>query len=404
MNGSKSAARIAPIEDAIEAIRQGRMVILVDDEDRENEGDLVVAADAITAELVAFMVREARGLMCLALDPGRCDALGLPPMVEHNTAPLGTAFTRSIDHRSVAGVRGISASARATTILKAVDPATPASDFVMPGSVFPLRARAGGVLVRSGQTEGSVDLARLAGRAPAGVICEIMGPDGTMMRLGKLLEFGARHGLLVTTVAALIRYRLEHERLVRVVSQARLPTEHGTFEVRAYENMTDGHIHVALVHGELKADEPVLVRVHRADALADVFGLGVHKARTSLERALARIAREPAGVVLYLRPAGDADPIDARLKYSGALMRGERPEAPAAALGGPMGFHDFGIGAQILSDLGLGKIRVMTNTPRSFKGLSGHGLEIVDWVPLDPGPVEEPPTGSEPDRQGAEGR
>jgi len=386
MNGEHAATRIAPIEDAIEAIRQGRMVILVDDEDRENEGDLVVAADAITPEIVAFMAREARGLMCLALAPERCDALGLPPMTEHNTAPLGTAFTRSIDHRSVAGVRGIAASARATTIRKAVDPATPAAEFVTPGNVFPLRARPGGVLVRSGQTEGSVDLARLAGRAPAGVICEIMGPDGTMMRLGKLLEFGARHGLLVTTVAALIRYRLEHERMVREVSRARLPTEHGTFEVRAYENTIDGHIHVALVHGEPRADEPVLVRVHRADALADVFGLGVHKARTSLERALSRIAREPAGVVLYLRPTGDDDPLDVRLKYYGALMRGERPEASASAAslgGGAMGFHDFGLGAQILSDLGLGKIRVMTNTPRSFKGLSGHGLEIVDWVPLD---------------------
>lgn len=375
---AESTSRIAPIEDAIQAIREGRMVILVDDEDRENEGDLVIAADAATPETIAFMAREARGLICLALTAERCEELGLAPMTAHNTAPLGTAFTRSIDHRTVAGVQGIAASARATTIQKALDPATDPSELVTPGSVFPLRARPGGVLVRSGQTEGSVDLARLAGRSPAGLICEIMGPDGTMMRLSKLLEFGERHGLLVTTVAALIRYRLEHERLVKLVSKARLPTEHGTFEVRAYENTIDGHIHVALVHGELRADRPVMVRVHRADAVADVFGLGVHKARTSLERALARIAREEAGVVVYLRPDGDADPIDARLRYYGALVRGERPDA-----GAQMGFHDFGIGAQILSDLGLGKIRVMTNTPRSFKGLSGHGLEIVDWVPLD---------------------
>ncbi len=378
---------IAPIEDAIAAIRDGRMVILVDDEDRENEGDLVIAADAVTPEVLAFMAREARGLMCLALTAERCDELGLEPMVVNNTAPLGTAFTRSIDHRSIAGVRGISASARATTILKAIDGATTARDFVTPGNVFPLRARPGGVLMRSGQTEGSVDLARLAGRAPAGVICEIMGPDGTMMRLSKLLEFGERHRILVTTVAALIRYRLEHERLVRLVSRARLPTEHGTFEVRAYENAIDGHIHVALVHGEPRADEPVLVRVHRADAVADVFGLGVHKARNSLERALARIAREKAGVVVYLRPDGDTDLLDARLRYYGALVRGERPESvdPRSGRGGPMGFHDFGIGAQILGELGLSKIRVMTNTPRSFKGLSGHGLEIVDWVPIEEG-------------------
>lgn len=384
--------KIAPIEDAIAAIRDGHMVILVDDEDRENEGDLVIAADAITPEIIAFMAREARGLMCLALTAERCDALGLQPMVVNNTAPLGTAFTRSIDHRSVAGVGGISASARATTIKHAVDPASLGSDFVTPGSSFPLRARKGGVLVRSGQTEGSVDLARLAGRAPAGVICEIMGADGTMMRLPKLLEFGVRHGLLVTTVAALIRYRLEHERLVKLVSKARLPTEHGTFEVRAYENTIDGHIHVALVHGDPSTQASVLVRVHRADAVADVFGLGVHKARTSLERALSRIAREEAGVVVYLRPDGDADPIGARLRYYGALVRGEKPEPgertdgpDSRRRGGQMGFHDFGIGAQILGDLGLSKIRVMTNTPRSFKGLSGHGLEIVDWVPLEDG-------------------
>jgi 3,4-dihydroxy 2-butanone 4-phosphate synthase/GTP cyclohydrolase II len=368
---------IAPIEDAIAAIAAGRMVILVDDEDRENEGDIVVAADAITPEQVAFMAREARGLICVAMTSARCDALGLPPMTEHNTAPLQTAFTKSIDHVSVAGLGGISASARAKTILEAISADSQSADFVSPGSVFPLRARDGGVLVRSGQTEGSVDLARLAGRAPAGVICEIMSSDGTMMRLGRLLEFGERHGMLVTSVAALIRYRLEHERLVRLVSSARMPTEHGTFEVRAYENTIDGRIHVALVHGSPRPEVPTLVRVHRSDAVADVFGLGVHKARTSLERALSRIAREESGVVVYLRPDGDADPLDARLRYYGALVRGEKPQ-PAA-----MGFHDFGVGAQILSDLGLGRIRVMTNTPRTFKGLSGHGLEIVDWVPLD---------------------
>lgn len=384
---SETKPEIAPIERAIEAIRAGRMVILVDDEDRENEGDLVIAADAVTPEAVAFMAREARGLMCLALTAERCDALGLQPMVSNNTAPLGTAFTRSVDHRSVAGVGGISASSRATTIARIVDHETGPAELVTPGHVFPLRARPGGVLVRSGQTEGSVDLARLAGRAAAGVICEIMGPDGTMMRLPKLLEFGARHGLLVTSVAALIRYRLEHERLVKLVSRAKLPTEHGTFEVRAYENAIDGHIHVALVHGDPSRGDSVLVRVHRADAVADVFGLGVHKARTNLERALARIAREDAGVVVYLRPDGDADPVHLSLDFYGAVVRGERPQSAAGVSGpprrgGPMGFHDFGIGAQILSDIGLTRIRVMTNTPRSFKGLSGHGLEIVDWVPL----------------------
>ncbi|MFO0748650.1 MAG: 3,4-dihydroxy-2-butanone-4-phosphate synthase [Myxococcota bacterium] len=369
---------IAPIEDAVAALADGRMVILVDDEDRENEGDLVIAADAVTPASVSFMLREARGLMCLALDSARIDALGLLPMARNNTAPLGTAFTNSIDHVSVAGVGGASAAARAATMRAAVDPTSRPEDFVTPGSVFPLRARQGGVLVRSGQTEGSVDLARLAGHAPAGVICEVMAPDGTMMRLPGLLEMGERHGILVTTVAALIRYRLDHERLVRCVTRARLPTDHGEFEIRCYESTLDGTIHVALIHGEVRADRPTLVRVHRSDAVADVFGLGVHRARTSLARALERTAQEEAGVVLYLRPDGDADPLDARVRYYGALTRGEKAGPP----GGAMGFHDFGIGAQILSDLGLGKIRVMTNTPRTFKGLSGHGLEIVDWVPL----------------------
>ena len=368
---------IAPITDAIAALAAGRMVILVDDEDRENEGDIVIAADAITPEAVAFMLREARGLMCLALSAEHIQALGLVPMARLNTAPLGTAFTNSIDHVSVAGVGGASASARARTILAAVDPSARPEQFVTPGSVFPLRARQGGVLVRSGQTEGSVDLARLAGRAPAGVICEVMAADGTMMRLPQLIELGARFDIPVTTVAALIRYRLEHERLVREVTRARLPTDHGDFEIRCYENTLDGHIHVALVHGEIRADRPTLVRVHRSDAVADVFGLGVHRARTHLARALERTAHEEAGVVLYLRPDGDQDPLDARVRYYGALTRGERPSG-----GTSMGFHDFGIGAQILSDLGLGQIRVMTNTPRTFKGLSGHGLEIVDWVAL----------------------
>lgn len=369
---------IAPIEEAIAAIARGEMVILVDDEDRENEGDIVVAADAVTPEMIALMSREAKGLICVALAPQICDRLGLAPMTEQNTAPLQTAFTKSVDHVSVAGLGGIAASARAKTIHELIKPEARSVDFVTPGNVFPLRGREGGVLVRSGQTEGSIDLARLAGRAPAGVICEIMSNDGTMMRLTKLLEFGRKHNMLVTSVAALIRYRLEHECLVRCVAEATLPTDHGEFQVRAYENTIDGHIHVALIHGEPNPEEPVLVRVHRADTLSDVFGLGVHKARNSLEQSLARIAKEKAGVVVYIRPEGDRSSLEDRLRYFGSLVRGERPEV------GPnnMGFHDFGLGAQILRDIGLSKIRVLTNTPRTFKGLSGHGIEIVDWVAL----------------------
>jgi 3,4-dihydroxy 2-butanone 4-phosphate synthase/GTP cyclohydrolase II len=372
--------QLTPIAEAIETIRAGGMIILVDDEDRENEGDLVVAADAVTAEQIAFMAREARGLICLALSPELSDRLALLPMAAENSAPLGTAFTHSIDHVSVAGPAAVSASARAATMRAAVSASASPADFVAPGHVFPLRARRGGVLVRSGQTEGSVDLARLAGRPAAGVICEIMGPDGAMMRMPQLQAFSARFGIPITSVAALIRYRLEHERLVRVVSRARLPTEHGDFELSCYENTVDGRVHVALVHGRPDPEVPTLVRVHRADVVADVFGLGVNRARNQLARSLARMAREPAGVVVYLRPDGDADPVDARVRQYGAIARGERPPSGAQT----MGFHDFGLGAQILRDLGLGKIRVLTSSPRLFKGLSGHGLEIVDWVATEP--------------------
>lgn len=384
-------AQLTPIEDAIETIRAGGMIILVDDEDRENEGDLVVAADAVTPAQIAFMAREARGLICLALSPELSDRLGLLPMAAENSAPLGTAFTHSIDHASVAGPAAVSASARAATIRAAVAPLAVAGEFTAPGHVFPLRAREGGVLVRSGQTEGSVDLARLAGRPAAGVICEIMGPDGSMMRLPQLLDFSARHDIPITSVAALIRYRLEHERLVRLVARANMPTEHGDFALSCYENTIDGRVHVALVHGRPDPSTPTLVRVHRSDVVADVFGLGVNRARNQLARALARIAREPAGVVVYLRPDGDADPVDARVRHYGAVARGERAPAGGAA----MGFHDFGLGAQILRELGLGQIRVLTSSPRLFKGLSGHGLEIVDWVPTEPEDDEDPQLSSE---------
>lgn len=368
-------AGIAPVEEAIAAIAAGRMVILVDDEDRENEGDLVAAADSITAEQIAFMAREGRGLICLALSPERCDALGLEPMVEHNLAPLGTAFTRSIDHRERGGLGAV---ARSATILAAIDPAAGPGEFVSPGHVFPLRARRGGVLVRSGQTEGSVDLARLAGRVPAGVICEVMGTDGAMMRLPRLLEFGDKHGIPVTTVADLIRYRLEHERLVRCVGSAKLPTEFGEFDMRVYEDVVHGQVHVALTHGDILR-EPALVRVHRADPLGDVFGLDFMPSRSRLGWSLRRMVAEGAGVVVYMRPDGDDDPLAERLQAYGALARGERADGAGKPT---MGFHDFGIGAQILSDLGLSRIRVITSQPRTFKGLSGHGIEIVDWVPM----------------------
>lgn len=374
-------SQIAPVEAAIAAIAEGRMVILVDDEDRENEGDLVAAAETVTAEQINFMAHEGRGLICLALSNDRCDALRLEPMVENNLAPLGTAFTRSIDHRELGG---LGAAARARTIRAAVDPASRPDDFVSPGHIFPLRARRGGVLVRSGQTEGSVDLARLAGLTPAGVICEVMGEDGAMMRLPKLLEFGAKHDILVTTVADLIRYRLEHERLVRCVSEARLPTEFGEFDVRVYEDTITGQTHLALIHGDISR-EPTLVRVHRADPLADVFGLDFMPSRSRLAWALRRMVAEGAGVVVYMRPDGDDDPLADRLRAYGAISRGERDDGTGRPR---MGFHDFGIGAQILGELGLTKIRVVTSQRRPFKGLSGHGIEIVGWVTMEGEPEE----------------
>ncbi|MCB9728431.1 MAG: 3,4-dihydroxy-2-butanone-4-phosphate synthase [Deltaproteobacteria bacterium] len=353
------------------------MVILVDDEDRENEGDLVVAGELVEPAHIRFMANEARGLICLALSQDRADALGLEPMVRQNTAPLGTAFTRSIDHREH---RGMGAAARAATIRAAVDPASGPADFTTPGHVFPLRARRGGVLVRTGQTEGSVDLARLAGLSPAGVICEVMNPDGTMARLPELLAFGSLHDIPVVTVADLIAYRLRHERLVTCVSRALLPTAHGDFLLRCYENTASGQVHVALSIGEPWGDASTLVRVHRADTVADVFGLDLLTAQSRLARALGMMAAEGAGVLLYLRPDADDEPLDARVaEYAEPTDGSPTPRHTGVA----MGFHDFGIGAQILHDIGVRKIRVITGQPRTFKGLSGYDLEITGWVPLE---------------------
>ncbi len=365
---------IASIQDAIDDIRAGRMVILVDDEDRENEGDLVVAAEHLTAEQVNFMAREGRGLICLALDSDRADTLGLAPMARQNTAPLGTAFTVSID---LAEGGGIGAQGRVATMRHALKSSAQREDFVSPGHVFPLRARPGGVLVRSGQTEGSVDLARLAGLAPAGVICEIMRGDGTMARLTELLAFGAEHDIKVVTVADLIRYRLQNERLVECVGQARMPTQFGEFTLRCFENVLSGQVHLALTMGDLDRDESTLVRVHRSDVIPDVFGLDFMQSRSRLAWSLQKMAEEGAGVLLYLRPEGGQELLADRVARYSAMAHGQRvaPHTPAT-----MGFHDFGVGAQILGELGLHKIRVITDKPRVFKGLSGFGLEITDWV------------------------
>ena len=350
------------------------MVILVDDEDRENEGDIVIAAEKITPEIVNFIATHARGLLCLALTGDRADKLGLEPMTRKNRAPLGTAFTVSIDAATGRG-SGVSAAERAHTIHVAIEDDTTPEDLVTPGHVFPLRAREGGVLVRPGQTEGSVDLARLAGLRPAAVICEIMNADGTMARLPQLLEFGTQHGIPVVTVADLIEYRLQKECFVEKVAEARLPTAYGDFALSAWRNVIDEAIHLALVHGDPHTEESVLVRVHRADLLSDVFGLQPTRSRAKLDAAMRQIVRAGSGVVLYLRGEMPGEDMAHR-----AQAFGPAASVPAAP---PMDSREFGVGAQILNALGLRSIRVITNHPLPFRGLSGFGLEIAEWVPFE---------------------
>ncbi len=369
---------IATIPEAIEDIRNGRMVILIDDEDRENEGDLVIAADHVTPQAINFMAVEARGLICVSLPSEAVDRIGLAPMARHNRAPLGTAFTVSCDAADVRGT-GISASERAHTVTVLMREDCSLDHLRTPGQTFPLRARPGGVLVRAGQTEGSVDLARLAGLRPGAVICEIMNPDGTMARLPELLTFGQRHGIKVVSVADLIAYRLRNECFVRAVADVPLPTAYGRFRAVAFENDLDTHVHLALVMGTPSPDVPALVRVHRADLVADVFGFTPGRAKGRLEWSLKRIAEEGNGVLLYLRTGANGEmAVDGlRTFLSPPGTAASQPASPPA-----MDFREFGVGAQILSSLGLKRIQVMTNNPQPFHGLSGFGLEIVAWVPV----------------------
>jgi 3,4-dihydroxy 2-butanone 4-phosphate synthase/GTP cyclohydrolase II len=371
-SGQEPKRELSRIEDAIDDIRRGRMVILVDDEDRENEGDIVVAAEKVTPEVINFIATHARGLICVAMTGDRIDKLKLDPMTRDNRAPLGTAFTVSIDAAANTG-SGVSAAERARTVQVAIADDTVPEDLVTPGHVFPLRAREGGVLVRSGQTEGSVDLARLAGLRPAAVICEIMNPDGTMARLPELLEFGDQYGIRVVTVADLIEYRMQKESFVQPVAEALLPTAYGEFTITAYRSALDDAVHIALRHGEIRPDQPMLVRVHRADLLSDVFGMHPSRSRARLDAAMRTIQEAGSGVVLYLR--GDNVGED--------LASQTRSLAAGGGKSGPMDFREYGIGAQILNALGLRRIRVLTNHPMPFRGLSGFGLEIVEWVPFE---------------------
>ena len=373
----------ATVEEALEEIRQGRQIVLVDDEDRENEGDLTMAAEKITPEAVNFMAKYGRGLVCVALTEDRCDELSLPLMTPVNTSNYGTAFCESIDARR-GTTTGISTSDRATTILAATDYQTRPSDLARPGHVFPLRARNGGVLVRAGQTEASVDLARIAGMTPAGVICEIMNDDGTMARVPQLVEFCRTHGLKLLTVAELIRYRMRNERYVRRVAEATLPTRYGDFRMIAYASDVDNEQHIALVRGDLSGAPP-LVRVHSHCLTGDVFASTECDCHELIERSLEAIVGEDRGVFVYLHHTGRGFGIDATATAPGALARilyHSRGQLDREVARQRLLQHESGIGAQILIDLGLKSLRVLTNHPRKVVALEGYGLTITDQVPV----------------------
>jgi 3,4-dihydroxy 2-butanone 4-phosphate synthase / GTP cyclohydrolase II len=380
----KETSPFSPIPEAIADIREGRMVVVVDDEDRENEGDLTIAAQHVTPDIINFMATHGRGLVCLPMGGDRLDELRIPLMVQddENSARFGTAFCVPIEAKQ-GTTTGISAADRARTVLAAIDPRTKPADLARPGHMFPLRAQDGGVLVRAGQTEAAVDLARLAGLYPAGVICEIMDDDGTMARVPRLERFCRQHGLRMITIKDLIQHRMCTERLVRKVAEASLPTEYGAFRIHVFESLIDKQHHVALVMGELGPEEPAIVRVHSQCLTGDIFASTRCDCGAQLDKALETIGRAGNGVLLYLRQEGRGIGLVHKIMAYQLQDQGHDTVTANVALGFKPDQRDYGIGAQILHELGLRQIRLMTNNPRKFVGLEGYGLKIVDRLPLE---------------------
>jgi 3,4-dihydroxy 2-butanone 4-phosphate synthase/GTP cyclohydrolase II len=385
--GRRRKSPFAPIEEAIGAIRDGRMIIVVDDADRENEGDLTIAADRTTPEAINFMAKYGRGLICMPMTEERLAELDLPQMVSQNTARFDTAFCISIEAKGGTST-GISAADRAATVLAAIDPSTRPSDLARPGHMFPLKARNGGVLVRAGQTEAAVDLARIAGLYPAGVICEIMNDDGSMARVPELTKFAKRHKLLMITIADLIQYRIKTEALVRRVASAALPTDHGDFRVIAFESLIDGETHVALVKGDIGAGENVLVRVHSRCLTGDVFHSSRCDCGPQLDAAMERVSAEGRGVVLYLNQEGRGIGLANKIRAYELQDQGFDTVEANERLGFKADQRDYGIGVQILRDLGVRSMRLLSNNPRKLVGLEGYQLSVVDWIPLEIPPSE----------------